>query len=377
MSKNDVSTPMKHDKQGPSRHPYLVACHAFKNKEGDSEDGGVHAVLGTFKHDLVEKINSGKMTDAEVYAFEKTPCGKYPFTFEDADMVIAAAVQRQKAVEWFMRMTGATSMYDLSEKWVDLSNIGITGGTPDDVVVADMEYILVMDYKFGMGEVTPWSEQLTSYSSGLIKDKPITRVFHGIIQPGLRDKPWVVEIPLERIKKHEEMMKDVLLSARSPNPPQTPFGHCDWCQHYPCGAVKAMSRSAGTAMISAEQTGIEHVDDEQLQDLAIIARKLEKAAKAVKGEIGRRLANGVELSRWVLRPGRSKRVWIDESEAEDALAQACMLKKKPVSELFESKMISPAKADKLLGKSKAVTDLLKNVVMKREGKLTPTERKGE
>jgi hypothetical protein len=372
-----VSTPQRHDEHGPSRHPYLVACHAFKNKQSDGDGGGYPALRGTFLHDLYYKLSHGEIKDEEVYAFKKIPGTDFDFTYEDADAAIDAAVQREKAIEWFMRSTGACSYYDIAEQWVDLGHLGISGGSPDDVIIADMEYMMVLDAKFGMGEVSPWTEQLTSYSSGLIKDRPITRVFQGIIQPGLRDKPWIVEVPLVRIEKHVDMMRDVIASAKAPNPPRTPFAHCDWCGDYPCTAVKAMSRSAGSQMIRVEQSGIENVDDEQLQDLAVIARKLEKASKAVKGEIGRRLANGVELSRWVLRPGRSTRIWTDDSEAESALAEACALKKKPVSELYESKLISPAKADKLLGKSKAVTDLLSGVTMKKEGRLTPVERKEE
>ena len=370
-----VSTPMRHDPHGPSRHPYFVQCHAFENKQGGGGDGGIHAVLGTFKHDLVYDLVTGKIKDEDVYKLKTTPCGKYPFTIEDAGMVISAAVQRNKAVQWFKERTNAVSSYTLAEQWIDLGHLGIAGGTPDDVEIADMEYLLVMDYKFGMGEISPWSEQLTTYSSGLIRKRPITRVFQGIIQPALRDTPWIVEIPMERIAKRDEMMKDVIASAKAPNPPQTPFAHCDWCAKYPCGAVKAMARTAGAEMVKLSDAGIEHVDDEQLQDLASIARKLEKAAKAVKGEIGRRLSLGTELSRWELRAGRSRRVWTDDEAAEEALREACVLKKVKVSEIYEMKMITPGKADKLLGKSKPVNEILQNVIIKVEGKLTPTEKK--
>ncbi len=74
------------------------------------------------------------------------------------------------------------------------------------------------------------------------------------------------------------------------------------------------------------------------------------------------LISGKSFPNFKLVHGRANRSWKDVTEAEKALKE-----KLKISEIFEKKMISPSKAEKLLKKDDSI---FKNHVYKPEGKLT-------
>lgn len=394
MKDNIASTPMQHSKHGPSKHPYLVKCHAYRSdstvpvEDAEADDGGYHAVRGTFLHDLVYQLLHGKVKEAELYEITKTPCGKYEITEKDIDYVFNAAVQTTRAIKLFLEKMGVEKYYELSECWVDLECLGIEGGTPDGVAIAGFaEYLLVWDYKFGMKEVSPWTEQLMSYSYGLIQKRQITRVFHVIIQPAIRDIPWGCEIPLERIQKHGKMMKSIIESADAPNPPMTPHTDCPYCSKYPCSGVDAMTRNAGG--LAKQNIDLVNISDDRLDEYGLIATSLKKFSASVMGEIGRRLALGATLPHWCMRPGKKKRSWNCSEDAERGLRLAIDVwnereqkkdrdKQRPLlsyTDLFVVKMLSPSKADTMLGRSVLIKEITSCLEHSKEGSLTVQEKK--
>lgn len=401
-----TSTPEVHDSKGPSRHPYLVKCHAYVCEiepeyvdvsdgavaVADQDDGGEPAVKGTFKHDLSYKLEKGLIEDAEIYEFDCTPCGKYPFTEHDANMVIEGHVQYLKGKEWIMQKIGASRSLNYSEVFVDLPNLGIKGGTPDIVDVLDMNTLLVGDYKYGFKEVAPWTEQLMSYSSGLVRKYPVLDVWHMIIQPEIRDMPWMASIPMQRIKKHERMMANIITSSRIPNAPMTPHSDCPYCARYPCTAVQAMVRKTDEYVRREGITELDRLPSEKLQALAKMSASLRKLYGASMAEIARRLHAGAEMSHYCLAPGRSSKSWTDEDEARDALQLAIEIwnerqkernkklrpiDRKPmlnIGDFYTTKMDSPSKACSKLGSSKAIMEEIGGLILKKEGSLVPKEK---
>jgi hypothetical protein len=399
----NASTPMVHDPHGPSTHPYIAKCPAYVSTGGDN----IHSVKGTFKHDLVYKLRHGEITRDEIFEITETPIGGYDFSEQDAEHVIDAAIQTEKAKKWFMEKVQADEEYELTEEFIKLPSLGISGGTPDFLMIADFDCALILDYKFGQIEVSPWTEQLMSYLTGLIKGRRLREVYSGIVQPLIRSNPWIVRIPFEHIKNHEKMMAEIILSAKSPNPPRVPHEKCSWCDLYPCTAVKALSNNAMVLASKNEGGDVTTMGDAELVALTSVAEKLKKLHGSLKEEIYHRLCAGQEVvegleTSWVLRPGRGSRVWTDSNKAEAVMkelipelnekidAKNAKIKAKNAErgggedptplkdklnpmDLYEMKMISPAKADKLFGTSKAVKAELGKVVMKVEGKMKATE----
>jgi len=80
------------------------------------------------------------------------------------------------------------------------------------------------------------------------------------------------------------------------------------------------------------------------------APMVEKFIEAVKDHATKQMEGGVVLSGWQLQPKRASRKWIDSTTARQALTDAGLTD----SQIFETELISPTAAEKLLPKEQRV-----------------------
>ena len=202
---------------------------------------------------------------------------------------------------------------------------------------------IILDWKFGSGVPVPAeeNEQLMFYAAAAMRTPEAQWVFDGatevelvIIQPPTI-KRWTTTIA--RIKEFEQTLIRAVKIAEQPDAPLKNGDHCRWCSAKPVCPVMtgAVDRAVAIKMdkIDVDKIGayLHNADllEDWIKDLRSLAEEMMKKGKPVKG--------------WKMVPKRATRSWVKEEDAKAALLQH--LKE---SEVIETKLVSPAAAEKLL-----------------------------
>jgi hypothetical protein len=203
----------------------------------------------------------------------------------------------------------------------------------------------VVDWKFGDGvavEVEE-NEQLLFYAAAAMRTKEVAWVFDGvdeiemaIVQPPMV-KRWVTTP--ERVKKFEQTLVTAVRQAQSPKAKIVAGDHCRWCAAKPIcpqmtGAVDRALHDKLDAL-PTEKIGVylqnAEVLEQWINDLRALAFQILEAGKPVPG--------------YKLVAKRATRQWVNEDTAKAAL-----LENLKESDVMETSLISPAKAEKVLKK---------------------------
>jgi hypothetical protein len=202
---------------------------------------------------------------------------------------------------------------------------------------------IILDWKFGAGVPVPAeeNEQLMFYAAAAMRTPAAQWVFDGatevelvIIQPPVI-KRWTTTIA--RIKEFEQTLVKAVKIAQQPAAPLKNGDHCRWCAAKPVCPIMtgAVDRAVAIKMdkIDVDKLGayLHNADllESWIKDLRALAEEMLKKGKPVPG--------------WKMVPKRATRSWVKEEDAKVALLQH--LKE---SEVIETKMVSPAAAEKLL-----------------------------
>jgi hypothetical protein len=248
-------------------------------------------------------------------------------------------------------------------------------GTSDCIVIdAKNKLLRVIDLKYGKGVKVDADNnyQAQLYALGAINDMgfllDVERVNIAIVQPRL-DHVSEWEITVAELMQFAEYIKEraqlacELSAERVPGEKQ-----CQWCKaKATCPALYDLTQQTLMQSFDVIQIDtmpkVERLTDLQLK-LALDSRKLiESWLSAVEQYATEQILDGKQLAGYKLVEGRSVRQWIDEQQAETALAERF-----DESEIYKKSFISVAQAEKLLGKKQAA--LLDGLVTKPQGKPT-------
>ena len=218
---------------------------------------------------------------------------------------------------------------------------GVIGST--DLMGRIGNKAIILDWKFGSGVPVPAeeNEQLMFYAAAAMRTPEAQWVFDGateveliIIQPPAI-KRWTTTIA--RIKEFEQTLIKAVKLAEQPDAPLKNGDHCRWCAAKPVCPIMtgAVDRAVAIKMekIDVDKIGayLHNADllEDWIKDLRALAEEMMKKGKPVPG--------------WKMVPKRATRSWVKEEDAKVALLQH--LKE---SEVIETKLVSPAAAEKLL-----------------------------
>jgi len=364
------------------------------------EGSGPAAIDGTHSHTLLEHCIKAGLTD---------PHDQVGETFTDHEgtfKVDADRAARVKVAIDYIRERSMNGMFKvISEQRVDpkfLLGRDDLSGTVDCQIIGP-DWIELIDYKDGMGVVNAEGNmQLEQYAYGVLAELklpvngvyPFNTIRMTIIQPKLALKSMAPitfsEVPVSNLMGN---MGTIIAQAAATDKPDAPLvpgdSQCKFCRAKGSCAALASNVMKEVGVMFQPVTQLPDVaqqsanKDPSTMDNAQIAQIMEAAPlmrqllEAVEKEALRRMESGQIIPGLKLVNGRGSRAWaLPEEEMADKLIKMGI----PKTAVYETKLVSPAKAEKLTwekrdGTKVALTDrqlkrMEQEYVVKMAGKLT-------
>ena len=289
-----------------------------------------YAEEGTLLHDVISEYLNRDSVPLQSFVDEK-------FTMELMEEKLLPALALLDEVDPDKQM-----FYEVETR-VGFGDLlpGVFGST--DLMGRIGNKAIILDWKFGSGVPVPAeeNEQLMFYAAAAMRTPEAQWVFDGateveliIIQPP-SIKRWTTTV--ERIKQFEQTLVKAVKAAEQPDAALKHGDHCRWC------AAKPVCPIMTGAVNRAIALKMEKIDVDKLGAYLHNADLLESWIKDLRSLAEEMMKKGKPVAGWKMVPKRATRSWAREEDAKVAL-----LKHLKESEVIETKMVSPAAAEKLL-----------------------------
>lgn len=394
---------MSHAELSPSRRHRFKLCPGSVREESKYPEGpsGPAAIDGTHSHTLLEHCIKGDLI---------SPRDCVGVTLEDHEgkfVVDADRAERvQVAIEYIRNRVNSFngSARVLAEQRVDPSYLLGTSdmaGTVDVQILGD-GVIEIIDYKDGIQPVDA-TLQLEQYAVGVLSQLRIPAnlmyPYHSVrlttIQPKLAFRGLnPITTNIADIKYFlDDVVGSLAAEAYAVKQPDAALvpgeSQCKYCRAK--GGCRALAESvmkevnvmfsptAQSPMDLVQQSADKSpttMDNDQLRQILEAAPLLRQMMEGVEEEAMRRLQAGQTIPGLKLVHGRGSRVW---AHNEDEMAEKLLAMGIPKGAIYETKLVSPAKAEKLTWEkrdgtksqlSKKQLERLNEYITKMAGKLT-------
>ena len=391
-----------HAMLSPSKRSRWALCPGSIREEAKypEQDSGPAAADGTHSHTLLEHCIKAGLTD---------PMDQVGETFTDHEgefKVDADRAARVKTAIEYIRERSTNGMFKvISEQQVDpkflLGRDDLSGTV--DCQILGFDWLELIDYKDGMGIVSAEGNlQLEQYAYGVLAGYklpvngtyPFSTVRMTIIQPKLALR-GMQPITSHDVSVHDLLknMGTIITQAAATDKPDAPLvpgeSQCKFCRAKGSCAALASNVMKEVGVMFQPVTQLPDVaqqsanKDPSTMDMSQIAQIMEAAPlmrqllEAVEKEALRRMEAGQVIPGLKLVNGRGSRAWaLPEEEMADKLVKMGI----PKTAIYETKLVSPAKAEKLTwekrdGTKVSLTDrqlkrMEQEYVVKMAGKLT-------
>ena len=357
-----------HSQLSPSKRSRWALCPGSIREEAKypEQDSGPAAVDGTHSHTLLERcINDDR--DAASYI------GQSLFDHEGQFKVDKDRAERvQLALDYIKERSIGGLMTVVSETKVDPAHLlgrDDLSGTVDVQIVGG-DTLELIDYKDGMGVVSAEGNlQLEQYAYGVLAGYklpvngayPFQYVRMTIIQPKLALRG------MNPITSHTVSVADlfsnmgtIIAQAAATDRPDAPLvpgeSQCKFCRAKgSCSALASnvmkevgiMFQPVTQPLDIAQQSADKDpssMDDAQIAQIMEAAPLMRQLLEGVEKEALRRLEAGQTIPGLKLVNGRGSRAWaLPEAEMAEKLVKMGI----PKSAIYETKLVTPAKAEKL------------------------------
>lgn len=352
-------TERKHARLAPSAAHRWIACPGTVRMCEAIPDSGpsVFADEGTAAHELAERcLNNGG--DAVAYSGQWIEVNGTRFEVDD-EMVEGVQMYLD-----YVRLLFDKCDYYFIEERVDCTHIHPEiWGTGDAIGYEEaIEHLHVCDFKYGRGvAVDPEdNEQEMIYASGAIKrmareGRRVRKVTLHIVQPRAPHKDGLIRTWSAGINYITDFEHRARAAAKATEDPAAPLKAGDHCKFCRAAAICPERRQTAldAARIEFGDDGVmdapkfERFSPDQLGRLLSEIDQVEAWCKAVREFAHFEAGEGRLPAGWKLVARRAVRKWKDEATTIAALKTIFELSD---DDLFTKKLISPAGADKLLGK---------------------------
>ena len=296
-----------------------------------------YADEGTLLHDAISQILDCKATDVVGMTYEGIT-----LTQELYDDKIAVALAALDEIDPDKRM-----------EFVVESRVGFGDVLPGVFGSADLlgrigDRAIVLDWKFGNGVVVDAVENAQGmfYAAAAMRTPETQWVFEGateieiiIVQPPMVRR-WVTTP-----KRIAEFEFDLVAAVNGPRTKMQTGDHCRWC------AAKPTCPMVTGAVDRALRASLLRIDAAQVSDYLAQAELLEAWIDSVRVLAYDMLENNVKVPGFKLVAKRGTRQWVNDAAPVELLGDKA----------YESKLISVAQAEKLVGKKNFPSDLAVSV----------------
>lgn len=395
-----------HAQLSPSkRHRWMLCPGSIREEAKYPDTSGPAAADGTHSHTLLEYC----------LGEDKDPLTTVGETLSDHEGVFTVdkdrATRVKVAVDYIkQRVAEQNGMCEvIAETRVDPAHLigrKDMSGTVD-VQIRGTDTLEIIDYKDGMGIVSAKDNpQLEQYAMGALSELklpvnavyPWKRVRMTIIQPklALRGMPAITSHEVDTLEILA-MIGKMVVEAHATDAPDAPLkpgdSQCKFCKakgncsalagnvmkevgvmFQPAQAVQAQPLDVAQQAANKDPSTM---DDQQIRQIMEAAPLMRQLLEAVEAEALRRLQAGQSIPGIKLVNGRGSRAW---ALPEDQIAEKLTKMGIPKSAVWETKIVTPAKAEKLTwtkkdGTPKQLTErqlktLEQEYVVKMAGKLT-------
>jgi hypothetical protein len=392
-----------HAMLSPSKRSRWALCPGSIREEAKYPDqgSGPAAVDGTHSHTLLEHCLDAGLIDP------MTQVGEIMADDDGEFKVDADRAARVKTAVDYIRERSMNGMFKvISEERVDpkfLLGRDDLSGTVDCQIIGD-DWIELIDYKDGMGVVSAEGNmQLEQYAYGVLAgyklpvnvEYPVKRIIMTIIQPKLALKGMKpITSSARDVRDMLTSMGTIITQAAATDAPDAPLvpgeSQCKFCRAKgSCAAlagnvmkeVGIMFQPVVTQTLDVAQQSADKdpatMDDQQIRQIMEAAPLMRQLLEAVEKEALRRLEAGTPIPGLKLVHGRGSRAWaLPEEEMAEKLVKMGI----PKTAIYETKLVTPAKAEKLTwekrdGTKVSLTDrqlkrMEQEYVAKLAGKLT-------
>jgi hypothetical protein len=298
-----------------------------------------YADEGTLLHNVIAEI---VMTDKHPEEFLHTKYNDQVLTLDLIDSKLVPALAALDVID------PNKEMEIEAETRVGFGDLlpGVFGST--DLIGRIGSRAVVLDWKFGDGVAVEVEEnpQLMFYAAAAMRTeeskwafKDVEEIEMVIVQPP-QVKRWVTT-PARIAQFEKDLVKAVKL-AQQPNAELKIGDHCRWC------AAKPICPQMTSAVDRALKTSIDGLDAPTISAYLKNADMLEQWITDLRALALQMLDSGARLPDYKLVAKRAIRQWTDEDKAKVALFAYGLTE----SEVMETSVISPAKAEKALKKRK-------------------------
>ncbi len=239
---------------------------------------------------------------------------------------------------------------------------------------------MVTDTKSGYGDQGDPAEspQLMAYAEGTLREYPdLERIILAFVQT---DRRRVVraDVTAEQVRAFVPRLAEIIKRAKADDPLEYGCGRwCGWCvRAIGCPAVSAgalvpVSAAPSIPDAAAMQPGAVAAFLDRFADRIEIAETVLAQVKARAHAI---LEAGGDVDGWRLVPGRKVRKWADEAAAAERCEEwAREQAGRPLEDLYETSLLSPAQMEKL---DKSLKPIVAGLVeVKQSPKLVKDEAK--
>jgi hypothetical protein len=362
-----------HAKLSPSKRSRWALCPGSIREEAKYPDtgSGPAAADGTHSHTLLEHC-------IKQFVDPLSMVGQLMTDHEGSFHVDKDRAERVKVAFDYVHKIENLGLRVISETRVDpehlLGRKDLSGTVDLQIIGADT--LELIDYKDGMGIVSAEGNmQLEQYAYGVLAGYklpvngayPIEYVKMTIIQPklALRGMPAITSHTVT-VKSLLDNMGTIITQAAATDKPDAPLvpgeSQCKFCRAKgSCAAlagnvmkeVGIMFQPVVTETLDVAQQSADkdpaQMDDAQIRQIMEAAPLMRQLLEAVEKEAMRRMESGISIPGLKLVNGRGSRAWaLPEAEMAEKLVKMGI----PKGAIYETKLVTPAKAEKLTWEKK-------------------------
>ena len=323
-----------------------------------------YADQGTFAHAILAQVLEGEVSLDRIEGLE-SPDGRFTV---DAEMHAAIA----DAHGYVLRHLRDDDMLFV-ERRVSYSKWVHEGWGTADAVIVGSDRIEILDFKYGQGVYVPVEDnpQFKLYGLGaaaefdMLLDEPLREVVTHVVQPrrdNMRSHSYEAE---ELYRWGEDVVAPVaadIYTGRAASDFVPGDAQCRWCP------AKAHCPTLSNRVLEKAVEGFEPVEDDTPIDAEELGELLEMSSLVQTWLAGLTerahsiIEDGGTVPGWKMVRATSHRVWGDEQKAIGVLRRAGV----KANDYYRKKLVTPAQAEKLVGKTKK--SLLGKYINKPPGK---------